>query len=103
MAGLTEVDPTATMALLWDKVPQDKRLDAAGKRILERILTGAFRPLSRLWKAQRSDTPICQCCDSGEEETKEHLFWRCPAWANVRESFLNKLREIGFKLTDEAR
>ena len=44
MAGLTEVDPTATMALLWDKVPQDKRLDAAGKRILERILTGAFRP-----------------------------------------------------------
>ena len=26
MAGLTEVDPTATMALLWDKVPQDQRL-----------------------------------------------------------------------------
>ncbi len=68
MDGLTDIDPTATMALLWDKVPKAQRLDAAGEKVLERVLTGAFRPFSRLYKAQRSDTPVCQCCDTGEEE-----------------------------------
>ena len=71
MSGLQEVDMPATIALLWDKVPRAQRIDDQSKRILERVLTGAFRPLSRLHKAQCSDTPVCQWCEQGQEEDKE--------------------------------
>ena len=99
MSGLQEVDMPATIALLWDKVPRAQRIDDKSKRILERVLTGAFRPLSRLHKAQCSDTPVCQWCEQGEEEDKEHLFWRCPSWAHIRDPVLRQLQELDFVAT----
>ena len=33
---------------------------------------------------EEGSTPICPYCDSGEEESLEHLWWECPAWAYVR-------------------
>ena len=32
------------------------------------------------------------------EETKEHCFWECPAWHDVRFPFQQKLRALGFEV-----
>ena len=97
MEGLTCVDMQASQALYHGKVPKARKLTAPRKKFLARILTGAFSPLSRLFKAGCSPTPICPWCDAGEEETKEHLFWRSPAWDHVRAPFLAALRAIDFR------
>ena len=97
MKGTRAFDLQAAQALHLNKVPRDKKLNAHDHKILERVLTGAFRPLSRLHKAKVSDTPHCQWCETGEEETKEHLFWICPAWTHVRKPYLLALEAMGFR------
>ena len=27
---------------------------------------------------------------TGEEKTEEHAYWRCPAWADIREGWLGE-------------
>ncbi len=80
MEGPQDIDLAATRALYWDKVPKRQRLNASQKRILARLLTGAIRPLGRMYKAKLCTTPVCPWCQTGEEETKEHMIWRCEAW-----------------------
>ena len=97
MEGLQNLDLAATRALYADKVPKKQRLTESQKRILARVLTGAIRPLSRMYKAKLCSTPVCPWCKSGEEETKEHMFWRCEAWKEQRRGYLTALKAIGFK------
>ena len=39
----------------------------------------------RLCKANVGESG-CRFCDSGEVEDARHMWWRCPAWAGVREA-----------------
>ena len=62
-----------------------------------KVLSGSFRPASRLYKARALSSPICPFCDTGEEETKEHCFWRCPRWKPIRDEALGLLQQHGFQ------
>jgi hypothetical protein len=62
---------------------------------------GAIRPISRLYKAKVCLTPLCPFCGEeegdSEEETKEHLGWRCSAWEEVRRPHLAALVACDFR------
>ena len=47
------------------------------------VMTGAVATMPRLYKMGRVDSPICPACGQ-EEETTEHIFVRCPAYAAIR-------------------
>ena len=70
---------------------------------LAKILCGCANPCSRRWKMKVEPSPICPFCDTGEEGTKEHMWWRCPAWAAQRAPYLVALRASGFEATEERR
>ena len=101
MDGLQSLDIAATRALYWDKVPKKQRLTETQRRLLARVLTGAVRPLSRMYKAKLCSTPVCQWCNTGEEETKEHLFWRCEKWHGLRAGWIAALKSLGLTVHDE--
>lgn len=103
MHGLERLDMVATSKPYRGKVPRHLKLAPPESRILSRILTGSFRPISRLYKARIADTPVCPWCDQGEEETKEHLFWQCPAWSHIRAGYLKQREDRGFTNTDTCR
>ena len=61
---------------------------------LRNIITGAVRTQLRLFKAHVVSTPVCAHCDMQVNEDAEHLFWRCPSWANMRKPFVDKYSGI---------
>ena len=115
--GLGVLDLHATMALPKSKRPKKDPIDQDGRVILRRVLTVALNPQSRIYTAHRTPTPMCPFCHqrylysvtdslhggdgdsdstlAGGEETREHMIWRCPAWAEVRRPYLIALRATG--------
>ena len=95
MHGSGIIDRIATRALMDGKVPKrmdgkvPKRLKVDGgyqKNVLLRVLTGASRPLRRLWHAGKWHGPTCPRCGKGCPEDKVHVFWECPRWEKRRSS-----------------
>ena len=78
MKGFEVIDLVATSALLRDKVGRDWRLTPYQKGLLVSILTGRFRPCSRLPKAGLRDSDRCPHCALDVSENKKHVFWGVP-------------------------
>eukprot|EP00973_Karenia_brevis_P081374 11279375-Karenia_brevis.AAC.1 len=76
------IDRDATLQLL-----RSKRIDNLEKEVLRSIVSGALITQHRLFKAGLSATGVCPFCDSGQEETAEHVWWQCSAWTSVRQKF----------------
>ena len=36
---------------------------------------------------EEESSPICKFWDSNEDETPEHIYWKCKKWAEIREKF----------------
>ena len=68
MVGVQELDSFATAALVRNQMDKSMYLTAPERKALANILTGAFQPVSRLWKAGTVRSPICPWCPTGEEE-----------------------------------
>ena len=82
MRGIEEMDYERS-ALLWRK----KKLERHLQRLLELVLSGAVWTLERKFRHTNgalAESPICTFCQTGEEETIEHLYWRCPRWSDIR-------------------
>ena len=58
MQGLAEIHFIATQALLKGQEAKKRPLDDEGKRHLQKAVSGAFRPASRLYKAKILRSPI---------------------------------------------
>jgi len=103
MNGLEIVDLVATSALLRDKVGRDWRLTPYQKGLLVSILTGSFRPCSRLFKAGLRETDRCPHCNMDVAENKKHVFWECPAWNYIRNTYFILLHNHDFITDGEGR
>ena len=102
MQGLQDIDIEAACAI-WDgnvskELRQQYPLEEGDDRWLSKVLTGSSRPASRLYKAKVLPSPACPFCDTEEEETKEHCFWRCPRGASIRAEALHSLQQEGFQM-----
>ena len=51
-------------------------------------MTGAVTMQRHLAAAGLVGSAVCPFCDTGEEETEEHAYWRCPAWKAIRTKWL---------------
>ena len=56
------------------------------KQCMQYILTGSVDHASRLCKAGCLTDPTCPFCMSSPE-TAEHIFWECPRWQHIRDTF----------------
>eukprot|EP00929_Paragymnodinium_shiwhaense_P065706 TRINITY_DN32915_c0_g1_i4.p1 TRINITY_DN32915_c0_g1~~TRINITY_DN32915_c0_g1_i4.p1 ORF type:complete len:1056 (-),score=129.06 TRINITY_DN32915_c0_g1_i4:98-3265(-) len=52
--------------------------------ILRSILAGAVWSASKATKAKLTTSPRCQICESGDNETMEHIFFDCEAYQHIR-------------------
>ena len=87
MQGIEEgVDRISTLHLLNSKSCDDYR-----RGVLRGILPGAVRTSHHDWKAGAVDSDHCPFCQTLEPETVEHMFWRCPAWTDIRTQHSNCL------------
>ncbi|KAJ9448175.1 RNA-directed DNA polymerase from mobile element jockey [Diplonema papillatum] len=71
------VDFAATRRLLEK---QDSSLTAYQAGLLRSVIAGATPVTGRTGLSERG----CPYCDTQERETVEHLFWKCPAWEQIR-------------------
>ena len=106
--GLEELDMQAIQAFLKGKAPKNLRIQAKGKKKLAQFLAGPIRPISRMYSAQLCASALCCFCGDlkygdgtpkykTEEETKEHMFRRCPCWDKLRAPYLVALRGVDFE------
>jgi len=80
MRGLDQgVDVEATTQLLRTSLSDQLNLG-----LLRSILAGAVVTGERAGKAGLACTSFCKFCDCITVESVHHLFWECPAWADVR-------------------
>ena len=56
------------------------------KQCMQYILTGSVDHASRLCKGGYLTDPTCPFCMSSPE-TAEHIFWECPRWQHIRDTF----------------
>ena len=83
MAGVAEgIDRAATNAL-W----RDLTTTGYEAGTVRGVVAGATMTQVRLHEARLAGSPLCQHCDTQEEEDAEHLWWRCPAWDELRVRF----------------
>ncbi|CAE7772632.1 rnh1 [Symbiodinium sp. CCMP2592] len=54
------------------------------KGVLEGVLSGATTARYQLVKQQLACSATCIHCDRNVDETKEHMYWECPAWDYIR-------------------
>ena len=85
MEGLEDLSYEKSRAL-WKKRSLDKHLH----RSLEYVLSNAVWTRERKFRhthGGKEASPICKFCDSNEDETPEHIYWKCSRWAEIREKF----------------
>ena len=69
------------------------KLDEEERAILRSLWTGSFKSGKRLHGANIRPSPKCPHCRKGEDETVEHIFWRCSAWKEQRKTCQEKYGE----------
>ena len=85
MVGLEDLSYEKPWAL-WEK----KCLDSHLQRVLEYILSNAVWTRERKFRhtrGRKESSPKCKFCDLGEDETQEHIFWKCKRWEDIRKKF----------------
>ena len=55
--------------------------------LLRSILSGSIWTQDRLHRAKLALSPVCPYCSTGATEDHEHLWWKCPAWQDVRQMY----------------
>ena len=55
--------------------------------LLRAILAGGVWTQDPLHRARLTNTATCPHCQTGEVEDHEHMWWRCPAWQEIRQRF----------------
>ena len=94
-AGVIAYDATVSLLRRSERPKRQKRykqsapLSLFEQTHLRAILTGAVRTSEKLFKAQSCASPNCVHCGRDVIESVEHLFWHCPAWDQLRASFLH--------------
>ena len=58
--------------------------------ILETVLTGASTARYQLEKMDLADNTTCPRCASNLDETKDHMFWGCPARQYIRDATVER-------------
>ena len=64
--------------------PRGKRITPRQRGCMQAVVTGAVTHQRHLAAAGLVESAVCPFCDTGEEDTEEHAYWRCPAWADIR-------------------
>ena len=87
---------------MWKSV---KHLGRRQMKVICHIVTGHCVLRRHLFKMDKDTSPICQQCDSGEEETAYHFIARCPRFNNTRyqifkNQFLNENHLPSLKMGD---
>ena len=84
MAGLEDLSYDKS-SRLWKK----KTLNSHLQRLLEYVLSNAVWTRERQFRhaAGRESSPKCKHCDANEDETPEHIYWRCKKWEDIRDKF----------------
>ena len=85
MEGLEDLSYEKSRAL-WKKNILDSHL----QRSLEYVLSNAVWTRERKFrhtKGGNESSPKCKFCDSNEDETPEHIYWKCKKWEEIREKF----------------
>ena len=77
------IDKATTIQLLRSSV-----ISQYDKGIMRAILTDAITTQHHLYRMKQVEHPICQSCWN-ETESLEHLFWKCPRWADIRKQHLD--------------
>ena len=57
---------------------------------LEGVITGATTSRYELVKQRLVDNATCIHCHNNVDETRQHLFWECPAWDYIRRATVEK-------------
>ena len=70
------------------KGPRAKRVIPRQRGCMQAVVTGAVTLQRHLAAAGLVESAACPFCDTGEDETEEHAFWRCPAWREIRAKWL---------------
>ena len=101
------VDPDRTMHYykLLEIRASDETLDPESVEqarmklsVLRRLFAGGLLTESRIRKHKRRPETITCPCGLGEEDTVEHISWRCTKYQAVRAQMLNKLPQQGRRL-----
>lgn len=58
--------------------------------VLEGILAGAVNTRHQLEKMNLAENTICVHCANNADETKQHMFWVCPAWEYIRKATIGR-------------
>ena len=74
------VNRKATLA-----VRNSRSISSYERGTLEGIKVGSFRSYERLAQAGLAHSANCPFCGQADE-TLEHMWWQCPAWAHLRSS-----------------
>ena len=70
------------------KGPRAKRVTPRQRGCIQAVVTGAVTLQRHLAAAGLVESAVCPFCATGEEETEEHAYWRCPAWKTIRTKWL---------------
>ena len=84
LQGVEHIDRRAVYKALSVKGPRAKRVTPRQRGCVQAVVTGAVTLQRHLAAAGLVESAACPFCDTGEEETEEHAFWRCPAWKHIR-------------------
>ena len=85
MAGLGDMNYERS-SMLWKK----KALGNHLQRVLEYVLSNAVWTRERRFRHTNGvleSSPKCKFCGVSEDETPEHIYWKCKKWEDVREQF----------------
>ena len=96
MQGAPDVDRRAVYAAFKWHSKEGRGATPYQQGCMRTVVTGAATLQKQLAGAGLVESACCPFCDSGEDEDEEHTFWRCPAWAHIREEELGaRTVEVG--------
>ena len=91
MGGLeVGVDREAAQALLTSTT-----LSPSSKSLLRRIVSGGVWTGNRAYRARLQPSAVCPFCRSGDIEDNLHMWWKCDAWAAIRNRYGQSVEDFG--------
>ena len=57
--------------------------------IAQSVIAASPKVQSQLYKAGKVESASCPFCRLDQNETHEHMYWACPAWASIRQQLIH--------------
>ena len=90
LQGIAAVDRRAVhQALRWGSY-RNRDVTAHQCDMMKAVVTGSPVFQKHLFAAGLAESATGLHCDSGEDEDEIHAYWRCPAWAHIRQRFFQQ-------------